>query len=195
MLQHDYSTNPSMLDSIRAKIGAPADVLLQFYGIAPARGFVRCPFHQDKTPSMKVDSRRVHCFGCGWSGDSLDLWAAANGVTLQEAIRRLRDDTDVDRDRWREQAAIARRKRQIEEAVKIDAQTCFAALCRKRHTLARLLRLAELSFEIEENQEHFWAIVEEMGILDQVLPEFYTGQASEDLQGLRMARGLGLWGK
>ena len=26
-----------------------------------------CPFHHDKTPSMKLD-RRYHCFGCGADG-------------------------------------------------------------------------------------------------------------------------------
>lgn len=26
-------------------------------------GMCRCPFHNDKTPSMKVD-KRFHCFGC-----------------------------------------------------------------------------------------------------------------------------------
>lgn len=40
------------------------------YGIQPNRnGFVRCPFHNEKTPSMKVDKKVAHCFGCGWGGD------------------------------------------------------------------------------------------------------------------------------
>ncbi|MBD9268378.1 MAG: DNA primase, partial [[Ruminococcus] torques] len=32
---------------------------------------VSCPFHNDRTPSMKVDSR-FYCFGCGASGDVID---------------------------------------------------------------------------------------------------------------------------
>ena len=40
-----------------------------FYGIRVGRnGMVCCPFHNDRTPSMKVDSR-FYCFGCGASGD------------------------------------------------------------------------------------------------------------------------------
>lgn len=35
------------------------------YGIRVERyGMCRCPFHKDKTPSMKLD-RRYYCFGCG----------------------------------------------------------------------------------------------------------------------------------
>ena len=33
---------------------------------------VCCPFHNDRTPSMKVDSR-FYCFGCGASGDVIDF--------------------------------------------------------------------------------------------------------------------------
>ena len=44
-----------------------------FYGIRVGRnGMVCCPFHNDRTPSMKVDSR-FYCFGCGASGDVIDL--------------------------------------------------------------------------------------------------------------------------
>ena len=43
-----------------------------FYGIRVGRnGMVCCPFHNDRTPSMKVDSR-FYCFGCGASGDVID---------------------------------------------------------------------------------------------------------------------------
>ena len=31
-----------------------------------------CPFHSDKSPSMKLDER-YYCFGCGATGDAVDL--------------------------------------------------------------------------------------------------------------------------
>ena len=40
----------------------------EHYGIHVGRnGMACCPFHNDKTPSMKLD-RRYHCFGCGIIG-------------------------------------------------------------------------------------------------------------------------------
>ena len=39
----------------------------EHYGIHVNRnGMACCPFHNDKTPSMKLD-RRYHCFGCALS--------------------------------------------------------------------------------------------------------------------------------
>ncbi len=48
----------------------------EHYGIHVGRnGMACCPFHHDKTPSMKLD-RRYHCFGCGADGDVIDFAAA-----------------------------------------------------------------------------------------------------------------------
>lgn len=45
----------------------------EHYGIHMGRnGMACCPFHKDKTPSLKVD-RRFHCFGCQADGDVIDL--------------------------------------------------------------------------------------------------------------------------
>ena len=50
----------------------------EHYGIHVGRnGMACCPFHHDKTPSMKLD-RRYHCFGCGadgnWSACIYNMW-------------------------------------------------------------------------------------------------------------------------
>ena len=29
---------------------------------------VKCQFHDDKVPSMKITGKRFHCFGCGAQG-------------------------------------------------------------------------------------------------------------------------------
>ena len=47
----------------------PTRVAVEHYGIEIKRnGMACCPFHNDKTPSMKVDTR-FHCFGCQADGD------------------------------------------------------------------------------------------------------------------------------
>ena len=44
--------------------------LMTSYGIKINRnGFCTCPFHKEKTASMKVSENLAHCFGCGWGGD------------------------------------------------------------------------------------------------------------------------------
>jgi DNA primase len=53
----------------------------------------QCPFHDDRTPSFKLDPRRQdgHCFGCGWHGDLIAFVAKAEGISTGAAIRRLQD--------------------------------------------------------------------------------------------------------
>lgn len=46
---------------------------VEMYGLKIRRNnMVSCPFHNDRTPSMKVDNR-FHCFGCGTDGDVIDF--------------------------------------------------------------------------------------------------------------------------
>ncbi len=64
----------------------------EMYGLHPNRnGKVCCPFHPDKTPSMKLDER-FHCFGCGADGDAIDLTAKLFGLTLKDAAVKLKRD-------------------------------------------------------------------------------------------------------
>jgi len=62
------------------------------YGIRVERnGMYRCPFHEDKTPSMKLD-RRYYCFGCGASGDVIDFVSRLRGIGSKEAATLLAQD-------------------------------------------------------------------------------------------------------
>ena len=62
------------------------------YGLKVGRtGMVCCPFHSDKSPSMKLDER-YYCFGCGATGDAVDLTAKLFGIGLREAAVKLAED-------------------------------------------------------------------------------------------------------
>lgn len=47
---------------------------------------IRCPFHEDSTPSMAVYDDGFHCFGCGWHGDAADLMMALNGWDFRQFV-------------------------------------------------------------------------------------------------------------
>ena len=50
-----------------------------------------CPFHDDKNPSMKVDTR-FHCFGCGADGDVIDFTSRLYNLSSKEAAEKLAQD-------------------------------------------------------------------------------------------------------
>ena len=79
----------SVKDAVTARNAA------EFYGIHVNRsGMARCPFHNDRTPSMKVD-RRFHCFGCGADGDVIDFAARLLGLGNKEAAEKLASDFGI----------------------------------------------------------------------------------------------------
>ncbi|MDO5147741.1 MAG: CHC2 zinc finger domain-containing protein, partial [Eubacteriales bacterium] len=67
----------------------------ELYGYKPNRsGMIRCIFHNDRSPSMKVD-RRYYCFGCGCTGDAVDFTAQLFGLGAKEAAQKLADDFGI----------------------------------------------------------------------------------------------------
>ena len=51
------------------------DQILSLYGYRTRHGFMCCPFHGEKAPSLKVypETGGWHCFGCGRGGSVIDF--------------------------------------------------------------------------------------------------------------------------
>ena len=67
----------------------------EFYGIEVKRnGMARCIFHNDHTPSMKLD-RRYHCFGCQADGDVISFVQKLFGLSPYGAAVKLAADFGI----------------------------------------------------------------------------------------------------
>ena len=65
------------------------------YGPPVHRGdMICCPFHDDSTPSMKLD-RRYYCFGCGATGDVIDFVSRLRGIGSKDAAILLAQDFTI----------------------------------------------------------------------------------------------------
>lgn len=65
----------------------------RFYGFPQNRaGFICCPFHSEKTASMKLYKNGYHCFGCGASGSVIDFAGQLLGLSALDAVKRLNED-------------------------------------------------------------------------------------------------------
>lgn len=105
----------TLFDGVKAAVTLPAAA--KTYGYTPSRsGFIRCPFHQERTPSMKLYDRRFHCFGCGAHGTVIDFVGGLFSLTPLEAARKINEDFRLRLDDrppdWTEQD----RHRQLQEA-------------------------------------------------------------------------------
>ena len=72
----------------------------QMYGIEVNRsGMACCPFHDDKNPSMKLNKDYFYCFGCGATGDVIDLVAKLFDLSSYEAAQKLAQDFGIGPDK------------------------------------------------------------------------------------------------
>ena len=80
----------------RVKAAVTARQAAKRYGLkVNPSGMACCPFHEDRNPSMKVDDR-FYCFGCGVTGDAVDLTARLLGLTSKDAALRLAVDFGIE---------------------------------------------------------------------------------------------------
>ncbi|MDD6082718.1 MAG: CHC2 zinc finger domain-containing protein [Oscillospiraceae bacterium] len=77
-----------------AKDKLPMKDALESYGISVNRnGMCLCPFHSEKTPSCKVYSDSLHCFGCGEHHDIISFTKMYFNLDTQlDALKKLNDD-------------------------------------------------------------------------------------------------------
>ncbi len=52
-----------------------------------------CPFHGEKTPSLKIYDDHAHCYGCGWHGDAVDFVMEADKCDMATALARIGADS------------------------------------------------------------------------------------------------------
>lgn len=110
----------------------------EHYGIRVGRnGMACCPFHNDKTPSMKLD-RRYHCFGCGADGDVIDFAAALYGLGKKEAAVQLAQDFGLSYEDWKPPGKVKKpkpRQKSPEEQFQEAKNRCFRILTDYLHLL------------------------------------------------------------
>ena len=72
--------------------------VIRKYGFNTNRtGFISCPFHSEKTASLKIfpNKRGWHCFGCETGGSVIDFVERLFGTDFSGAIKIINDDFDL----------------------------------------------------------------------------------------------------
>lgn len=85
----------SVFEAVKAAV--PMRAAAERFGLeVNCAGMVRCPFHDDHTPSMKLYDDHFYCFGCGRHGDVVDLTAELFCIPPYDAACKLADDFGMD---------------------------------------------------------------------------------------------------
>ncbi|MFW5991560.1 MAG: CHC2 zinc finger domain-containing protein, partial [Candidatus Nanoarchaeia archaeon] len=118
------------INQIKQKLSITA--VLAHYGIKPAKdSHIRCPFHEDDKPSMKIyaDTNTYHCFGCGKTGDVIQFIQDKEGIGKHQAILKAKSMIP---------AGVAETANQNTTSMKTPEQPDYEALFKKfRQSLLR----------------------------------------------------------
>ncbi len=90
-----------------------------------------CPFHQEKSPSFKVENERrtYKCFGCGAGGDAFKWLMETEGLAFPEAVERLAGEAGVELPKWSaEDEAREQKKKSLYEVIEAACEFFEAQL-------------------------------------------------------------------
>ena len=117
-----------LFESVKA--AATARQAAEHYGLKIGHGnMVCCPFHADRTPSMKLNEDYFYCFGCGAHGDVIDLVARLFNLSSYDAAKKLAYDFGIDPDKPPAAAALRKPKYPLAKAFQREELHCQRVLC------------------------------------------------------------------
>ena len=84
----------NLFDTVKAAV--TPRMAAERYGLPIQQGnMVCCPFHADRTPSMKLNEDYFYCFGCGTHGDVVALTAQLFDLPPAETAKKLAADFGI----------------------------------------------------------------------------------------------------
>ena len=124
----------NLFESVKA--AATVRQAAEHYGLKIGQGnMVCCPFHADRTPSMKLNEDYFYCFGCGAHGDVIDLVARLFNLSSYDAAKKLAYDFGIDPDKPPAAVALRKPKYPLAKAFQKDELRCQRVLCDYLHLL------------------------------------------------------------
>lgn len=155
------------------------------YGLSVNRhGMACCPFHDDKSPSMKLDER-YYCFGCGVTGDAVDLTSRLLDLTPKEAALQLASDFGIGQPEDKNDRKVVVDKMSTTGKVKSDQKSIWAV--RAIHVLSDYLcelnawekEYAPQSVDDEDWHPLFYEALDRKAFIEYVLDELLAAGPSD----------------
>ena len=125
------------------KVRTATDIVQLFSEVVPLQQkgngyWCCCPFHNEKTPSCKIDPARqtFHCWGCSASGDVFSFVKLMDGVDFPDAVRKLAERAHIPISEGGKAAMPSGQKARLKEICKLTAEFYHTQLMRLRTPVA-----------------------------------------------------------
>jgi hypothetical protein len=124
----------NVFEVVKASVSVPDAA--KMYGIrADRHGMAKCPFHDDRHPSLKLNQDFYYCFGCGATGDVIDFVSRLYDLSAFEAAKKIVSDFGLDPDKPPSASALAKPRHPMIRAFREDERYCHRVLCDYLHLL------------------------------------------------------------
>lgn len=165
------------------KQNTSARQVAEFYGAKVNKnGMCQCPFHNDKTPSMKIDNR-FYCFGCHEKGDAVDYVSKLFGIGLREAAIKICEDLSLEYDKTTQKTKpVSRpiRPKKSEAQIFTEAQKyIFKVLSDFHGMLKKWKKEYEPRSPDEEFHPHFVEALQEIDHVEYHLDTLLEGDSTD----------------
>ena len=143
-----------LFETVKACVSVPEAA--ERYGIrADGHGMAKCPFHDDRRPSLKLNPEFYYCFGCGASGDVTDLVSGLYGLSPYEAAKKIAMDFGIGPEGPPGGKAVIKARHPVIRAFREDERYCSRVLCDYLHLLEDWKeRYAPVSMEEEPDDRY-----------------------------------------
>lgn len=171
----------------------PVAQATSFYGFAPNRaGFISCPFHAERTPSLKLWPDHWRCFGCNTGGSVIDFTARLFGLSPLDAVAKLNADFSLglplDRPQTRQERAEADQRRhetEVRRQFEIWRAETLDMLCSAMYVGNQALRRTMETWTQHEAEAVKWA-----SVLEYWLDELEGGDLAAQMEIFRDREGV-----
>ena len=137
-------------------------------------GMCHCPFHDDSTPSMKLD-RRYYCFGCGATGDVIDFVSRLLRIGSKEAAILLAQDFAISYEDSTGKTSKPRQQNTDEQNYQYMERYCFRVLL----DYYRLLCCWKEDYAPQTPEDgyhpHFVEALQKLSLVEYLLDELLCG--------------------
>ncbi len=169
-----------VFDEVKANV-LPRQVMEQSGVVFNRADMCKCPFHQDKTPSMKVKptDKKYFCFGCGERGDAIDFVAKYYGIAPLDAAMQIADRFGISGDnKVRSPPKPIKREKSVKELIEVARSKTYRVLCDYRHMLKDFER-DYAPTNIEEIDPRFEEAIKDLPFVEYQLDTLLWGTDSE----------------
>lgn len=169
-----------VFDEVKANV-LPRQVMEQSGVVFSRADMCKCPFHQDKTPSMKAKhtDKKYYCFGCGERGDAIDFVSKFYGIAPYDAAMQIADQFGISlSSSVRSPPKQIKREKSVKQILEESRSKTYRVLCEYRHMLNGFERDYSPT-SIEEIDPRFEEAIKNLPFVEYLLDLLLCGTDSE----------------